>query len=186
MGTYRNTSLKFWYNYETMEVIMSSNSTATPFLNITNMILASAHKGLSFERTGQTITATTPIAGYAMRNLKPDVPDIPAVNNGSLALQINGTTQTNFIANQSGNSTFNVNMPPIRRYMGETIATFLSKVGNVYKFSVSNLNFNGGDYRAVRFTHTDWTNVNDNVFVGMFLTLGSSWWSSAATPYIVF
>jgi len=116
----------------------------------------------------------------------PTIPNIPAVNNGNLALQINGTTQTNFTANQSGNSTFNVNVPPVRRYMGETIATFQSKVGNVYKFSVGfsdgSLSFSGGDYRAIRFTHADWTNVNDNVFAGMFLSLGSGWWSSAVTP----
>lgn len=69
--------------------------------------------------TAQTTSASESIAGSGTINLHKvsktgsyddlnDKPTIPTVNNGKLSIQGNGTTASEFTANQSGNTTLNI------------------------------------------------------------------------------
>lgn len=143
-----NATVNFVGSGATSVVADSSNDTIT--ISSTDTNTSHTHTvgaGLAVEGSGGTSGTTTykaklqsetagaskaaafssgvlrPVGVDSEGNLAVSVPDVPTVNNGTLTMQVEGTTKTIFTANQSEAVTFNVtaadlNLPDIMHFKG--------------------------------------------------------------------
>lgn len=91
--------------------IQAGSATAASF-TVDNVTMAAKavndQKGNVIDTTYATKASLSAVATSGSYNDLTNKPDIPAVNNGTLTMQVNGTQKATFTANQSGASTFNV------------------------------------------------------------------------------